>query len=175
MIPVNLHPALPALGGRASSRAAWLPILKGLNSLGIDAVVQPLQGWLCGILFPWVTPTAIHVAPFQGTRKSDYCRALGRPRRQGRERDQIAFRTPYSIFDLALDEQLPDLDPADIYAEGDGENVGESYSDPLRALGGPPEIAHVGSGNRDSSAESATRIQPRATPWEQGVPRNCKP
>ena len=74
---------------------------------------------------------------------------------------------PLSTIDLPLYEQLPDLDPADIYAEGDGEDVGESYSDTLRVFGGPPEIAHVGAGDRDSSTECATRIQPRATPHKR--------
>jgi hypothetical protein len=29
--------------------------------------VQPIQGWLLHGSSPWVSPTAIHVAPFQGT------------------------------------------------------------------------------------------------------------
>jgi len=41
-----------------------------------------LQGWLRGVLFPWVPPTAIHVDPFQGSRKPGDYGIFGSARRR---------------------------------------------------------------------------------------------
>ena len=43
----------------------------------------------------------------------------------------------YPAICSLLHKQFLDLDPADIYAEGNGQDVGESYSDPLRVRSEP--------------------------------------